>query len=468
MTTPPHQPDILLIISDDHGYGDLSADPTAEGLHTPHLDRLSRSGTTFTRGYVTAPICSPSRAGLIAGAHQARWGARWFDTSAFPPEGREVGPEALRRAGYRTGYFGKIHYGDDAPGSRSCPEKHGFDDSLYGLAAQSMGRLHYLTHSASEAEAHPEVAARHGTQPLYDSGTPVDTDTHLTELFTDRAIDFLARGEESSEPSFCMVAYNAVHNFTWQLPEEELERHGLPGYPDFDPSVEEYVDWYDGAISPHLPNGRAYYLAQLALMDRHIGRLLDAVESSSRAENTLIVYLTDNGGSTCNFGDNTPLDGTKYTLYEGGIRVPFIVRWPGLAEPGTSSDALVSSLDLMPTFLTAAGIPEASAPMDGQDLVPVLCGASPGHEALYFDTGAQQAVVRQDVKWRRLTEDSAGMREALLRVEHTDIGEGEHLVPFRDGLAAEQDASPSAPDDQLLTELREDFTRWQAEVAPAG
>src|SRR5690606_34217637 len=97
-----------------------------------------------------------------------------------------------------------------------------------GLAAQSMGRLHYLTHSASEAEAHPEVAARHGTQPLYDSGTPVDTDTHLTELFTDRAIDFLARGEESSEPSFCMVAYNAVHNFTWQLPEEELERHGLP------------------------------------------------------------------------------------------------------------------------------------------------------------------------------------------------------------------------------------------------
>src|SRR5690606_10781322 len=86
MTTPPHQPDILLIISDAHRYGDLSAAPTAEGLHTPHLDRLSRSGTTFTRGYVTAPICSPSRAGLIAGAHQARWGARWFDTSAFPPE----------------------------------------------------------------------------------------------------------------------------------------------------------------------------------------------------------------------------------------------------------------------------------------------------------------------------------------------------------------------------------------------
>lgn len=467
MTTPAQRPDILLIISDDHGYGDLSADPTAEGLRTPHLDRLRGSGTTFTRGYVTAPICSPSRAGLIAGAHQARWGARWFDTSAFPPEGRGVGPEALRRAGYRTGYFGKIHYGPDTPGSRSCPEQHGFDDSLYGIAAQSMGRLHYLTHSAGAAEAEPEVALRHGTHPLYDAGTPVDTDTHLTELFTDRALDFLARGQDSEQPSFCMVAFNAVHNFTWQLPEEELERHGLRAHPDFDPSVEEYVDWYDGAISPNLPNGRAYYLAQLELMDRHIGRLLDAVEESPRAESTLVIYLTDNGGSTCNFGDNTPLDGTKYTLYEGGIRVPFLVRWPGHAAPGSVSDELVSSLDLMPTFLSAAGIPEAASAMDGQDLAPVLAGTAPGHDALYFDTGAQQAVVRRDVKWRRLTEDSGAMREALQRVEHTDIGDGEHLVTFENGLADEKHAATPSPDDPRLVALREEFHRWQAEVTPA-
>jgi arylsulfatase A-like enzyme len=258
-----------------------------------------------------------------------------------------------------------------------------------------------------------------------------------------------------------MVAFNAVHNFTWQLPKEELERHGLPEHPDFDPSVEEYVDWYDGAISPNLPDGRRYYLAQLELMDRHIGRILDAVEASDAAEDTLVVYLTDNGGSTCNFGDNTPLDGTKYTLFEGGIRVPFIVRWPGVAEPGSRSDALVSALDLMPTFVTAAsGGEEQLAGADGQDLAAVLTGGSDGHEALYFDTGAQQAVVRPDMKWRRIVDEGERMREALLSVEHTDIGTGEHLVRFHDGLADE--TVPSDAPEEALDELRAQFERWRS------
>src|SRR5699024_9067601 len=113
-----------------------------------------------------------------------------------------------RRAGYRTSYFGKIHYGPDAPGSRSCPEQHGFDESLYGLAAQSMGRLHYLEHSAAAAESQPEVAHVHGTHPLYEGGTAVDTDTHLTELFADRAIDVIRRADQHEDPFFCMVAFN--------------------------------------------------------------------------------------------------------------------------------------------------------------------------------------------------------------------------------------------------------------------
>ena len=463
------RPNIVLLVSDDHGYGDLSAEPTAEGLHTPQLERLRRSGVTFERGYVTAPICSPSRAGLIAGAHQARWGTRWFDTSAFPPPEREVGPETLRRLGYRTGYFGKIHYGADTRGSRSCPEQHGFDESLYGLAAQSMGRLHYLTHAAEEAAAHPEVARRHGTHPLLEGGQEVDTHTHTSQLFADRAIDVIERAGNGEDPYFCMVAFNAVHNFTWQLPEDELEAHGLPAHPDFDPDVEEYVDWYDSAVSPNMPDGRAYYLAQLDLLDRAIGRILDAVDESGSAEDTIVVYLTDNGGSTCNYGDNTPLTDTKYFLYEGGIRVPFVVRWPGHGEPRSRSSALVSALDLVPTFVAAAsgGSADLSA-YDGHDLAPVLAGESAGHEALYFDTHGQQAVVREDVKWRRTVEGEHGeaMRRTLIQVEHTDIGVGEHLIRFEQGLADE--LVPDHEDPALTAALREEFLAWQAEVAPAG
>lgn len=468
MTTPAaaSRPNIVLLISDDHGYGDLSPDPTDEGLHTPNLERLRNSGVTFSRGYVTAPICSPSRAGLIAGAHQARWGAHWFDNSAFPPGEREVGPETLHRLGYRTGYFGKVHYGQDLPDSRSCPERHGFDESLYGLAAQSMGRLHYMSHSAEEASTDPEKALVHGTGPLYDGGVPVDTNTHLTQLFADRAIDFIERATTDGNPYFCMVAFNAVHNFTWQLPEDELKSHGLPERSDFDPSVEQYVDWYDGAISPNLENGRAYYLAQLDMMDRHIGRILDTVDASGQAGRTMVVYLTDNGGSTCNYGDNGPLTGTKYTLYEGGIRVPFLVRWPGVADPGSHSDALVSALDLMPTFIAAAGGRTEPELYDGQDLAKVLQGEIPGHRALYFDTGVQQAIVRTDAKWRRIV-DGENLREALLKVEHTDIGIGESVVQFRDGLADEKRAfaeDSSVPSADFAT-FRSQFDGWVRSVS---
>ena len=314
----PDRPDILLIVSDDHGYADRSARGSTDA-RTPHLDRLAREGTVFDQGYVTAPICSPSRAGLIAGAHQQRWGARWFDTSAFPPPHQPVIPEVLQQAGYRTGYFGKVHYGPERPGDRACPENHGFDESLYGLAGLSMGRLHYLHHSRAAAEEYGEAAPAHGVDPLRENGREVECEQHLTVEFTDRALEFMGEGGEQ-DPYFCMVAYNAVHNFAWQLPQDELDARALPRHDDFDPASTDYLDWYDGAISPRLEHGREYYLAQLEIMDREIGRLLDHLEAAGRRESTLVVYLTDNGGSTCNYGDNAPLAGTKYSLFEGGVR----------------------------------------------------------------------------------------------------------------------------------------------------
>jgi arylsulfatase A-like enzyme len=223
----PDRPDILLIVSDDHGYADRSARGSTDA-RTPHLDRLAREGTVFDQGYVTAPICSPSRAGLIAGAHQQRWGARWFDTSAFPPPHQPVIPEVLQQAGYRTGYFGKVHYGPERPGDRACPENHGFDESLYGLAGLSMGRLHYLHHSRAAAEEYGEAAPAHGVDPLRENGREVECEQHLTVEFTDRALEFMGEGGEEQDPYFCMVAYNAVHNFAWQLPQDELDARALP------------------------------------------------------------------------------------------------------------------------------------------------------------------------------------------------------------------------------------------------
>src|SRR5699024_6684087 len=175
------------------------------------------------------------------------------------------------------------------------------------------------------------------------------------------------------------------------------------------------------AISPNLENGRAYYLAQLEIMDREIGRMLDHLEATGRRERTLVVYLTDNGGSTCNFGDNSPLHGTKYTLYEGGVRVPFTIRWPGVAAPGAQREELVSSMDLLPTLLGAAGVdPPSTQAIDGRDLRPLLEGTASGHEMLHFDTGFQWAVRTPRWKLRWADPDSPQLA-TVQRVQHTRI-----------------------------------------------
>ena len=466
--TPTDRPHILLIISDDHGYGDLSSRGSADA-RTPHLDRLAAEGMSFDSAYVTAPICSPSRAGLIAGAHQQRWGGHWFSDSSFPPAPRPVLPELLGEGSYRTGYFGKVHYGFEQPGDRACPERHGFDCSFYGMTSTSAGRLHYLHHSrASRERLGDDFHAVHGVNPMFDGGREVDCEQHLTSAFADRAIDFMgpaADGDAPEDPFFCMVAFNAVHNFAWQLPEDELAARALPSHDDFDPGTDEYIDWYDGAISPNLENGRAYYLAQLEIMDREIGRMLDHLEATGRRERTLVVYLTDNGGSACNYGDNTPLHGTKYSLFEGGVRVPLMLSWPGVIEPGTRSDALVSSLDLLPTFLTAAGLTHLlPAQLDGAPLQEVWDGTGGGHELLHFDTGFQWAVRDREWKLRWVDEEDTTYRDRLLTNEHTDIGSGLTLVPIGSELDESPQADVAAEHPEVVADLLEAHREWSARM----
>jgi arylsulfatase A-like enzyme len=262
-----------------------------------------------------------------------------------------------------------------------------------------------------------------------------------------------------------MLAFNAVHNFCWQLPPEELERRGLPVHADWqDADDESYADWYDGAISPSLEHGREYYLAQLELMDAEIGRLLDQLDGHGLADNTIVIYLTDNGGSTCNYGDNTPLAGTKYTLWEGGIRVPFLARWPaGGWTGGDDRPGLVSSLDLFPTVLAAAGATVAGS--DGIDLGPLLSGAdSSGHDELHWDCGFQWVVREGDLKLLSVDGESPGV-QGIRDTEHADPGDGLYLFDLSTDVGETTSLALDRPDDVARLTTLHDL--WRAEVGLA-
>lgn len=457
------KPNVILILSDDHGYGDrgrLGHDPA---VRTPGLDRLAADGVTCPDAYVTAPICSPSRAAIISGAYQQRWGATWFHSSRFPDERPSIA-ERFADLGYRTGYLGKVHYGPEGVGDRACPPHHGFQETYYGLAGKQQGRLNYLQHSRTAVEEYGEEASwRMAVQPMLNGDTEEELDGFLTAELGRRARDFV--DDHADESFFLMLAFNAVHNFCWQLPPEELERRGLPTRSDWhDADAESYRDWYDGAITPNLEHGREYYLAQLELMDAEINRLLDHLDDRRVADNTIVVYLTDNGGSTCNYGDNTPLAGTKYTLWEGGIRVPFLIRWPGGGwTGGQDRDGLVSSLDLFPTLLTAAGADARHLnDSDGVDLGPLLRGDEPGgHDRLHWDCEFQWAVREGDLKLRYADGGSA-LAAGIRTTEHAEVGDGLSLFDLGQDIGETTDLADQRPEDVArLTTLHE---RWRTEV----
>lgn len=455
------RPNILVIVSDDHGYGDFGRLPFHEGIQTPNLDRLAAGGVVGTNAYVTAPVCSPSRAGLISGCYQQRWGATWFDDSSFPDHLPTLA-ERLSDLGYVSGYFGKVHYGREQAGDRACPPNHGFAESFYGLAGQQSGRLHYLRHSkAAIDELGPTASRQMGVLPLYDGDQEVEYEGFLTEELGCRASDFIRRHHDKT--FFAMVAFNAVHNFCFQLPPDELRKRGLPTYGDWGGADGTFDDWYDGSIWPHLPHGRDYYQAQLELMDTEVGRMLDELDRCGLSDDTVVVYLTDNGGSTCNFGDNAPLRGGKYTLFEGGIRTPLLMRWPGGGIPaGVERAGIVSSMDLVPTLVAAAGGADLSARVDGVDQLPMLRGDKlVGHEALHWDCRFQSAVRAEQWKLHVVNADDH-TAQRVVRRQHVDLGRGISLYDLDRDPGEAQDLSASHPD--VVADLTARHASWRNEV----
>ena len=379
------RPNIVLIITDDQGYRDVGFNGSTE-IPTPNIDRIAKEGVRFTRGYVTFPVCGPSRAGLLTARHQSRFGydrnpnGDPTDPRGGLPRSEEMISEMLKRAGYYSMLVGKWHMGTH-PSLR--PRVRGFDE-FYGFIEGG----HSYRPEETEFEDISESRKPYDwyRTKLVDNGKRVDFDQYLTDELSDRAVDFVKRRAPQDQPFFLYLAYNAPHS-PLQATEKYLARF------------------------PHIPEGnRRTYAAMISAVDDGVGRVLDELDRAGVAEDTIVFFLSDNGGvidrSTGEdpIADNGPLRGGKSQLFEGGIRVPFAMRWPRMIIGGKDYTRPISSMDIVGTLTSQIGIPiQADKPLDGVDLMPYLRGEKTGdpQPVLFFRKFDQQqsAMVIGDLKY---------------------------------------------------------------------
>lgn len=373
------KPNIILIVIDDQGYADFS--PFAahdKSISTPNITRLGNAGTIYTQAYVTAPVCSPSRAGIITGKNQFRWDkpASW---GPGLPDNVKTVAEYLKEAGYATARIGKNDLGRNFHKNnvREYPLQHGYDEFL-GFSAHAHD---YWLNSQSIKNRTPDP---YGTSALlgplmYNMGEKSYDEGYLTDIFTDESIAYIK--QKRDQPFFLTLSYSAVHHLIHEVPKKYLDKYGAEKIPNYDPDNLEtfgkhpagsYAAYYDkysrvGAIKKE--DLRNYYLANLNNLDDNIGRLLDAIRSQGLDKNTLIVFVSDNGGSPLTGANNAPLTGGKYSLWEGGIRVPMAISWPGKIPTGKVETNYVSALDILPTLVEAAGTKITDPNLDGINLL---------------------------------------------------------------------------------------------------
>lgn len=409
----PTRPNVVVIVSDDLGFADVGINGCVD-FPTPHFDALAASGVQFTNGYVTHPYCSPSRAGILTGRYQQRFGHE--NNPPFSPDDDTIGTptdevflsQVLKTAGYRTCAIGKWHLGDAKP---FLPTARGFDE-FFGFSG---GGFNY--YGIGNPRNQVEAVVRNGAP------VPKEELTYLTDDFTDEAVRFI-KGEDN-RPFFVYLAYNAVHAPD-QAPQKYLDRA---------------VNIEDGF--------RTVYAAMTIAMDDGIGRVVEALEETGLRDNTLVFFVNDNGGRIGS--DNRPLRGHKGLLYEGGVRVPFLASWPGRIPAGINYDEPVSALDILPTVAAAAGADtSACKPLDGVDLLPYLTSknSKPPHDILFWRViGGQGYAIRQG---RHKLVKAA----ALDRVQLFDLQED---LLERFDLASERS--------EVVTRLQRAYDDWNAELA---
>ncbi|AVR99154.1 twin-arginine translocation pathway signal protein [Pseudoduganella armeniaca] len=411
------QPNILFILADDLGYADLSVYGNRD-FKTPNLDRLAAQGVRFTQAYSNSAVCSATRFGLITGRYQYRLRggleepiAGASDTIGLPPDHPSL-PSLLKAAGYRTALFGKWHLGS-LP--NFGPLKSGYD-TFFGNYG---GGIDYFTHKAG--------AGPNARGDLYEGEVAVEEVGYYTDLLGDKAAGYI-RKQKKGQPFLLSLHYTAPH-WPWEGPQDEEVSRQI-----------ENIFHYDGG-------NLATYAKMVTALDASIGRVLKALEQQGLAENTIVVFSSDNGGER--FSQTWPFTGQKTELLEGGIRVPAIMRWPARIKPNQVSSQVAISMDWLPTLLAAAGTaPAASHPADGINLLPALTGgAAPVERTLFwrYKANAQKAVRAGDWKYLKLNDN-----EFLFNLAH-DQRE-------RANLAAKH------PD--KLAELKGQWEAWNAGMLP--
>jgi arylsulfatase A-like enzyme len=384
-------PNIVLIISDDQGYPDLGC-MGLKPIRTPNLDRLAAEGTRATSFYVTWPACTPSRGSLLTGRFPQRNGL--YDMvrndmvnygHRYTPEEYAVSPEMtlgldpkeitiadmLKSAGYATAAIGKWDMGQ---AKRYLPLQRGFD-VFYGHGNNG---IDYYTHE------------RYGVPSLFRGNlrTTEDRGAYITDVFGREACAFLTQ-HLGKQPLFLYLAFNAPHGASTLAEDNGGVKPGVQ-------APEEDVDQYRSIVKDEK---LARYYAAVTRMDRRIGDVLQILDDTEQADNTIVLFLSDNGGS--GNGGNAPLRGAKSTMWEGGLRVPFLVRWPGQIPAGHVTDEFLTTLEILPTLLNATGTPAPSdVVLDGFDCLPVLKGDSKSsREEMFWQRRSDKAARVGDWKW---------------------------------------------------------------------
>jgi arylsulfatase A-like enzyme len=418
------RPNLLVVVADDLGYADLGVQGCRD-VPTPNIDSIARNGIRFTNGYVSCPVCSPTRAGLQTGRYQQRFGHEFNPgpaETASPTFGLPLTEvtiaDRLKAAGYATGLVGKWHLGYRP---EFHPMRRGYDE-FFGFLG---GSHSYLGNAATMR------------QPILRGTTPVDEKEYLTDAFGREAAAFIERHRD--EPFFLMVTFNAVHNPTQ--------------------ATTKYLDRFAAITDPL----RKTLAARLSAMDDATGAILQKLRDAGVYDDTLIFFVSDNGGPTDKNGSrNDPLSGFKGEVREGGIRVPFLMQWKAQLPSGRVYDQPVIALDIHPTCLAAAGNPFDSVrgrlrippdkPLDGVNLLPYVRGdkGEAPHEYLYWRFGRQLAVRRGRYKLVRMGAPAPRDREQLFDLA-TDHGERNDLSTQKADVARELAAA---------------LGKWNAELKP--